>query len=348
MRGLSGRRVALIAGVLVVVVVAGVAIAVGSAFLSSSNPPIPHFVAEGAASGIDHVYSGDFDYYVGGGVAAFDCNGDGRPELYFAGGSGPAALYLNESAVGGALRFTAKPDPQTDLDAVTGAYPIDIDGDGITDLAVLRVGGNVLLRGLGDCRFEDANEAVGVRRRRRLVDGVLGHVGAGRELADARDRELPGPVPAARLRAAICFDNALYRPGARCRRVRGADTTHAGLVRAVDAVLRAGTAPVEPISASATTGTTTPRTPAARNSCGESQPGRHRASTRRPTAGSHCEIWGMGIGSYDVNGDGYPDYLPDQPGRQQAPGPGKPGNGITDLPRHRAVDGRHGHSTVRR
>ena len=43
--------------------------------------------------------------------------------------------------------------------AVTGAYPLDIDGDGITDLAVLRRGENVLLRGLGDCRFERANEA---------------------------------------------------------------------------------------------------------------------------------------------------------------------------------------------
>ena len=55
------------------------------------------------------------------------------------GGSGPAALYLNESPTGGALRFQQRSDPQTDLDAVTGAYPIDIDGDGITDLAVLRV-----------------------------------------------------------------------------------------------------------------------------------------------------------------------------------------------------------------
>ncbi len=42
-----------------------------------------------------------------------------------------------------------------------GAYPIDIDGDGLTDLAVLRDGENVLLRGLGDCRFERANEAWG-------------------------------------------------------------------------------------------------------------------------------------------------------------------------------------------
>ena len=42
-----------------------------------------------------------------------------------------------------------------------GAYPIDIDGDGNVDLAVLRVGENVLLRGMGDCAFERANEAWG-------------------------------------------------------------------------------------------------------------------------------------------------------------------------------------------
>ena len=52
-------------------------------------------------------------------------------------------------------------DPATDLDAVTGAYPIDVDSDGVTDLVVLRWGENVSLRGLGDCRFERANEAWG-------------------------------------------------------------------------------------------------------------------------------------------------------------------------------------------
>ena len=36
-----------------------------------------------------------------------------------------------------------------------------MDGDRRTDLVVLRVGENVVLRGLGDCRFERANEALG-------------------------------------------------------------------------------------------------------------------------------------------------------------------------------------------
>ncbi len=52
--------------------------------------------------------------------------------------------------------------PITDLTQVTGAYPIDIDSDGLMDLAVLRRGANVLLRGLGDCAFEDATAALGL------------------------------------------------------------------------------------------------------------------------------------------------------------------------------------------
>ena len=119
----------------------------------------PHFVEETETSGIDHVYAGGPTFAVGGGVAAFDCNGDGRPDLYIGGGRNPAALYRNDSAVGGALHFTRLPDPATDLDNVNGAYPIDIDGDGHTDLVVLRNGETVLLHGLGGCRFERANEA---------------------------------------------------------------------------------------------------------------------------------------------------------------------------------------------
>ena len=118
----------------------------------------PHFLDETSTSGIEHTYRGDPPLEVGGGVAVIDCSGDGRPSLYLAGGAGPAALYRNDSAVGGALRFTRLPDPATDLTDVTGAYPIDIDGDGVADLVVLRKGETVILRGLGGCRFERANE----------------------------------------------------------------------------------------------------------------------------------------------------------------------------------------------
>jgi hypothetical protein len=125
----------------------------------SSALGAPHFVAEAASTGLNHTYAGDFKFAVGGGVAAFDCNGDGKPELYLAGGSNPAALYRNDSPVGGALRFTELPDPVVDLTGVNGAYPLDIDGDGLVDLVLLRNGESVLLRGLGGCRFERANAA---------------------------------------------------------------------------------------------------------------------------------------------------------------------------------------------
>jgi hypothetical protein len=121
----------------------------------------PRFVDETRASGIDHAYDGDWTYFVGGGVAVLDCDGDHKPDLYLAGGADPAALYRNESAVGGPLRFREVESSATDLTGVTGAYPVDIDSDGHTDLAVLRLGENILLRGLGDCRFEEANEALG-------------------------------------------------------------------------------------------------------------------------------------------------------------------------------------------
>jgi enediyne biosynthesis protein E4 len=123
----------------------------------------PHFVDDTSATGIVHRYAGGAAFFEGGGVAAFDCDGDGRSDLFFAGGSEAAALYRNRSPIGGALRFAPVASPVTDLPDVTGAYPLDIDGDGHEDLVVLRHGGgNVVLRGLGDCRFERANEQLGL------------------------------------------------------------------------------------------------------------------------------------------------------------------------------------------
>ncbi|MDH3731698.1 MAG: VCBS repeat-containing protein, partial [Acidimicrobiia bacterium] len=144
----------------VVALFVGVRALVDSGETQAAAAP-PSFVEEATAAGLEHVYDGEFTFFVGGGVAVFDCNDDAKPDLYLAGGANPAALYRNESKVGGALRFEAVPGPPADLTKATGAYPLDIDGDGITDLAVLRLGENVLLRGLGGCRFERANEAWG-------------------------------------------------------------------------------------------------------------------------------------------------------------------------------------------
>ena len=157
------RTRALLAGGVIVtvgVVTAGawVALRGSGSGMPGASLPAPRFVEETASSGLQHTYDGGPTFATGGGVAVFDCDEDGRPDIYLAGGANPAALYRNESATGGALRFTAVHDPVTDLTGVTGAYPVDIDGDGHVDLAVLRVGGADLLRGLGGCRFDRGPE----------------------------------------------------------------------------------------------------------------------------------------------------------------------------------------------
>jgi hypothetical protein len=124
-------------------------------------PAVPQFVDETAASGLVSVYAGEWLYMVGGGVSAFDCNDDKRPDLAMAGGEGMASLWLNRSDPGGALRLEKAVASGVELTGVTGLYPMDIDSDGITDLVVLRVGENIVLRGLGRCMFERANEAWG-------------------------------------------------------------------------------------------------------------------------------------------------------------------------------------------
>ncbi len=117
----------------------------------------PHLVEQAESIGVQHVYDGEFTFFVGGGVAVLDCDDDGWPDLYMAGGANEASLYRNESVVGD-MAFTRIDGGATALTDVSGAYPIDIDSDGFTDLAVLRLGENVVLRGLGDCNFERANE----------------------------------------------------------------------------------------------------------------------------------------------------------------------------------------------
>ena len=260
----------------------------------------PAFVDDTAAAGIDHAYTGGIEYFVGGGVAAFDCDGNGLADLFFAGGTDPAALYRNESPIGGALRFANVASPITDLTQVTGAYPIDIDSDGLMDLAVLRRGANVLLRGLGDCGFEDATAAARPRRRGQLDRRVQRHVGG---IEPACPRWPSGttscPTPERAPTASSCAPRppatSTRRPW-RCppgtARCRSCSATGAGRANA--------------ICACRTIGTTTPT---ARNSCGGSLPTRRRVPYTEADGWKPMQIWGMGIASQDVTGDGYPEVF---------------------------------------
>jgi len=120
---------------------------------------IPAMVEQHEAAGVTHVYGGPWEFFVGGGGAAFDCNGDRKPDMILAGGKNAAQLYVNDSQPGGDIKFhEAALNIGNLAENVTGAYPLDIDGDGIIDVALLRVGKNVLLKGGPDCTFTVAND----------------------------------------------------------------------------------------------------------------------------------------------------------------------------------------------
>lgn len=171
------------------------------------------FEDETATAGIDHVYGGPWEFFVGGGVAAFDCDDDGLPDLFFAGGEGGSALFRNVSRPADKLRFERLTRPEAELTDVTGAYPLDVDGDGLVDLAVLRVGENVLLRGRGDCRFERANEAWGFEGG-HAWSTAFAAVWEGAQawpslfVGNYVDRERPGAP------WGTCHDNEFHRPSA--------------------------------------------------------------------------------------------------------------------------------------
>ena len=136
----------------------GCAAGCGDAGQPPSATAAPHFVSETA--GIEHRYDGDFQYFVGGGWPRSTATTTAG-ELYLAGGSEPAALYRNRSP-GGALRFRSRGVTRHRSRRGDRRLPARYRRDRHADLAVLRLGEDVVLRGLGWCRFERANEALGI------------------------------------------------------------------------------------------------------------------------------------------------------------------------------------------
>jgi hypothetical protein len=176
---------------------------------------IPVFHEEAAAAGLQSVYDGPWEFFVGGGGAAFDCDGSGFPSVFLAGGKNPAKLFVNKSTSGGALQFEEKPldigaDPKL-LENVIGAYPIDFDGDGHMDLFVLRVGQNLLLKGGPDCTFTLANREWGFDGDQGWTTSFAAIWEKGEKFPTFAvghyvDRDAPGSP------WGTCQDNSLFRP----------------------------------------------------------------------------------------------------------------------------------------
>lgn len=82
---MSRRKAAVVAGILAIVALVGggfawvVLLGPGGATPTTALGA-PRFVEETATAGIDLTYSGNARFALGGGVAVFDCSGDGKPD----------------------------------------------------------------------------------------------------------------------------------------------------------------------------------------------------------------------------------------------------------------------------
>lgn len=247
----------------------------------------------------EHMYSGEWEHFVGGGVAVMDCNADGLPDAYLAGGASPAALWVNTSARGGAVSFAAAAS-STDLTGVTGAYPLDIDGDGWLDLVVLRAGENRVFKGGPDCSFSDAGAEWGFQNSDRWstsFSATWEHGQAWPTVAVGNyvDRTNPnGPF-------GTCDVNEIHRPAGRAfGRKRDLSPGYCALSMLFSDWSRSGQVDLR---------ISNDRHYYLRGGSEQMWRTTQDRFLDEADGWNRISIWGMGIASEDISGDGRPDVV---------------------------------------
>ena len=263
-------------------------------------------------------------------MATFDCNGDGLPDVYLAGGSAPAGLYRNESPVGGALRFRRSPIRRP----TSRASPAPIRS---ISTATARSTWRSCGTASPSCCAASATAGSSARTKPGRSTGASPDDGVQRDVG--RSAGLPTLALGRYLRldpsgepTTTCADDELIRPDPTGTRLRPTRHPHPRLLHPVDVVQRLGSI-----------GSTRPageqRSPLLQPNTGGEQLWRI-APGQVPRLYTDADGWipvqveGMGIGSYDLTDDGYPDvFLTSQadeptPDPDQRPEP-------AHLPRHR-------------
>lgn len=266
----------------------------------------PHFIEESENAGLQQSYDGGWEFFVGGGGTSLDCNADNMPDLVLAGGTNPAALYINNGQPATELKFEAGDLnlKENQLSNVLGAYALDIDNDHHQDLVLLRLGENIVLKGLGECQFEPANHLWQIDGGNEWTtafaasweqDATFPTLAFGNYV----DRTAPGTP------WGTCSDNVLMRPSSN----DVPDYTN-------PTVLTPGYCALSMLF----TDWNRSGTPALRVTNdrqyyrgGEEQlwriePAKPPRLYKRADGWEHLKIWGMGIAQADLNSDGLPEY----------------------------------------
>lgn len=271
-----------------------------AAHASDTTPAIPKYAEETKSAGLDSTFKGEWEYMVGGGVATFDCNGDGFADMLLSGGTHKAKFYRNMSKNGRTLKFKAEISG-LEIDKVIGTYPLDIDSDGITDVVLLRVGENIVMRGLGHCKFERSNEAWG-------FDG-----GDAWSTAFAATWEKGANWPTLAIGNYIdrtqeispwgsCTDNWLHRPdGQKFAKPLALKPSFCALSMLFTDWNKSG-------MPSLRVSNDREYYEGGQEQLWHVDPGKAPALYTEAEGWKPLKIWGMGIASTDLDGDGYPEY----------------------------------------
>ena len=268
----------------------------------AQDPAVPTFTEVSARAGVTHTFAGEVDYMVGGGVAVTDCNGDGFEDMVIAGGASPAATFVNRSTSGGAVSFE-RVTSGAELDAVLGVYPLDVDSDGFKDLVLLRWGENLVLRGKGDCTFARANEDW----------GFVGGDEWSTALAATWERGQAWPTIAVgnyidRKEEAFpwgsCTPNWLHRPAGATGFAAPVELTpsYCALSMLFTDWNRSGTPGLR-------VSNDREYYKGGQEQMWHLDPGQPPVLYGDADGWKRLRIWGMGIASHDLTGDGYPEYF---------------------------------------